>query len=217
MNQELKAPLKKLIFNYLILNSFIQNPFTSIIKSLNIWHFKQAARTLTAGGIIAYPTEAVYGLGCAPLNEKAVARLLALKQRPWQKGLILIAADYAQLTPFLEPLTPLLEKRVFAVWPRAITWLLPAKSDVPHWLRGQSSKLAIRVTAHPQAAMLCSYWGGALVSTSANISGQAAARTAFKVRRAFCGTLDYILPGYVGEQQRPSEIRDALSNTVLRF
>jgi len=184
---------------------------------MNSWHFKQAARILAAGGIIAYPTEAVYGLGCDPLNEKAVNRLLALKQRPWQKGLILIAADYTQLAPFLEPLTPLLEKRVFAAWPGAVTWLLPAKSDVPHWLRGQSNKLAVRVTAYPQTAMLCSHWGGALVSTSANLSGQPTAKTAFKVRRIFCNTLDYIVPGQVGERQRPSEIRDALTNRVLRF
>jgi L-threonylcarbamoyladenylate synthase len=173
-------------------------------------------RYLKAGGIIAYPTEAVIGLGCDPLNEKAVARLLALKQRPWQKGLILIAADYAQLVPFLEPLTPTLEKRVFAVWPGPVTWLLPAKPTVPHYLRGQSSKLAVRVTAHPQTAALCQHWGGTLVSTSANISGQSAPKTALKVRRTFAQTIDYIMPGTVGGRQRPSEIRDALTNTVLR-
>jgi len=184
---------------------------------LNTWHFKQAVRILTAGGIIAYSTEAVYGLGCDPLNEKAVARLLALKQRPWQKGLILIAANYTQLAPFLEPLTPNIEKRIFSCWPGAVTWLLPAKSEVSPLLRGQSDKLAVRVTAYPPTIKLCQYWGGALVSTSANISARPAAKTAFKVRRIFCDTLDYIVPGAVGKRQRPSEIRDALTNTVLRF
>ena len=184
--------------------------------NLNAWPLKQAVRYLKAGGIIAYPTEAVYGIGCDPRNGKAVARLLALKQRPWQKGLILIAADYTQLEPFLEPLTPMLEKQVFAKWPGAVTWLLPAKPEVPYWLRGQSNKLAVRVTAHPQAAALCQYWRAPLVSTSANVSNKPAAKTALKVRQIFAQTLDYIVPGQVGGRQRPSEIRDALTNAVLR-
>jgi L-threonylcarbamoyladenylate synthase len=177
---------------------------------------KPAIDSLKAGGIIAYPTEAVYGLGCDPLNETAVQRLLALKQRSWEKGLILIAADFAQLEPFLEPLTPKLEERVFAKWPGPVTWLLPAQTDVPYWLRGQSSKLAVRVTAHPEAVELCQQWGGALVSTSANLSGQAAAKTAIEVQQIFAKTIDYIVSGAVGERKRPSEIRDALTNTVLR-
>jgi L-threonylcarbamoyladenylate synthase len=185
-------------------------------NSMTDWHIKQAVRCLTAGGIIAYPTEAVYGLGCDPLNEIAVNHLLALKQRSWQKGLILIAVDFVQLTLFLEPLTPTLKKRVFATWPGTVTWLLPAKPDVPRLLRGKSSQLAVRVTAHPHAAALCQQWGGAIVSTSANLTNRPAARTAFKVRQVFGDTLDYIVPGQVGGCTRPSEIRDGLTNTVLR-
>jgi L-threonylcarbamoyladenylate synthase len=182
---------------------------------LNTWHLKQANHCLKTGGIIAYPTEAVYGLGCSPFNQAAVTRLLKIKQRPWQKGLILIAANYAQLATFLEPLSQTIQQRVFATWPGAITWLLPAKPWVPCWLRGQSNLLAVRVTAHPQTKALCQYWGNALVSTSANISGHPACRTAFKVR-CINAHIDYILPGKVGQRQRPSEIRDALTNKVLR-
>jgi L-threonylcarbamoyladenylate synthase len=184
---------------------------------MTTWHLKQATRYLKTGGIIAYPTEAVYGFGCNPLNEKAVFNLLALKQRTWQKGLILIAADYSQISPFLEPLTDTLTEQIFATWPGAVTWLIPAKSNVPHWLRGKSSKLAVRITAHPIAKALCQYWGGPLVSTSANLSHQPPAKSALKVRRTFAQRIDYIVPGAVGERQRPSEIRDALTNTVLRF
>ena len=184
---------------------------------MTTWHLKQATRYLKTGGIIAYPTEAVYGLGCDPFNEKAVTCLLALKQRAWQKGLILIAADYSQLSPFLDPLTATVEEQIFAHWPGAVTWLIPAKSNVPHWLRGKSTKLAVRVTAHPIAKALCQYWRGPLVSTSANISHQPPVRTAQKVRRTFAQRIDYIVPGPIGERQRPSEIRDALTNTVLRF
>jgi L-threonylcarbamoyladenylate synthase len=184
---------------------------------LNTWHLQQARRYLTAGGIIAYPTEAVYGLGCDPWNQQAVNRLLALKKRSWRKGLILIAANYAQLTPFLEPLTPLVEEKVLATWPGPVTWLLPAQAKVPGWLRGQSSQLAVRVTAHIQAAQLCHIWGGALVSTSANFSGQPATKTALKVRQVLGQQLDYIVPGAVGGSPRPSEIRDALTDKVFRY
>lgn len=184
---------------------------------MNNWHLKLAVHHLNAGGIIAYPTEAVYGLGCNPLNKTAVTRLLALKQRSWQKGLILIAADYVQLAPFLEPLTPQLEKKIFATWPGPITWLLPAQSHVPSWLRGQSQQLAVRVTAHDQAAALCSHWGGALVSTSANLSGRPPAKTAWQVRRSLGQQLDYLVPGIIGGLTRPSEIRDALTDKIIRF
>ncbi len=184
---------------------------------MNTWHLQQARCHLTAGGIVAYPTEAVYGLGCDPWNQQAVNRLLALKRRSWRKGLILIAANYTQLTPFLEPLTPLLAAKVLATWPGPVTWLLPAQAKVPRWLRGQSSQLAVRITAQVQAAQLCHIWGGALVSTSANLSGRPAAKTALKVRQILGQQLDYIVPGEVGGLSRPSVIRDALTDKVLRY
>lgn len=177
---------------------------------------KQAAKCLQQGKIIAYPTEAVYGLGCDPYNETALKNLLKLKQRSWQKGLILIAADYAQLEPFLQPLPHELETKLFASWPGPITWLLPAKSGISHYLRGSSDKLAVRVTAHPQTIALCQRWGKALVSTSANSSGTPAVKTALQVQHEFGNKIAYILPGQVGDRQNPSEIRDALTDEVLR-
>lgn len=171
---------------------------------------------LKRGGIIAYPTEAVFGLGCDPQNETALVRLLALKRRTWQKGLILIAAQFSQLEPYLEPLTPEVEQRIFASWPGPVTWLLPAKKTVSHWLRGTSQKIAVRITAHPLAAALCQHWQGALVSTSANISQCPPARTALRVRKTFSTQIDYILPGQVGGLAQPTSIRDALTNQIIR-
>lgn len=185
---------------------------------MNTWHLKQAARCLQQQGIIAYPTEAVYGLGCSPYQEQVVKRLLALKQRRWQKGLILIASDYAQLTEFLEPLSVDLQHRIFPTWPGPVTWLLPAKSNVPKWLRGHSPLLAVRITAHPIAKALCQAVGHAVVSTSANRGGKLPAKTASQVRYLLGShTIDYILPGQLGDSPRPTEIRNALTNTVLRF
>lgn len=172
---------------------------------------------LQHGGIIAYPTESVYGLGCDPHNTAALQRLLDLKQREWHKGLILIAADFTQLSPFILPLTPEISQRVLAVSPRAVTWLLPVRPQVSELLRGNSEKIAVRVTTHPLAAALCQAWGGALVSTSANISTQAPAKTATEVQQIFGNSIDYIIDGAVGNNPRPSEIRDALTDQILRF
>lgn len=183
---------------------------------MNNIHLKHAIRALNSGGIIAYPTESIMGIGCDPFNQDAVTSLLQLKQRSWKKGLILIAANYNQLLPLIQPLTPILEQRVFATWPGAVTWLLPAKPNIPLYLRGQSTKLAVRVTAHTEAAALCQYWGGPLVSTSANIAGRPPAKTAVKLRHNFRNKIDYILPGKIGGNSRPSEIRDAITNNILR-
>ncbi|MEJ2553738.1 MAG: Sua5/YciO/YrdC/YwlC family protein [Gammaproteobacteria bacterium] len=179
------------------------------------WHIKRAAAILHLGGIIAYPTEGVWGLGCDPTDAQAVLRLLMLKHRPWQKGLILIAADYEQLAPFVTA-TPALLKRVRATWPGPVTWLLPARDGTPPWLCGIHRSLAVRVTAHPVAAALCRRFGGALVSTSANLSGRPAARRQLQVRRYFGAGLDYIVPGPLGPQQGATEIRDAISGSVIR-
>jgi len=185
---------------------------------MNKWHLKLAAQHVRQGHIIAYPTEGVYGLGCDPLNQTAVMRLLAIKQRHWKKGLILIAANFDQLRPFLQPLPADVEEKILSSWAQGqvITWLLPAHPAVPLWLRGQSDKLAVRITHHPQAHALCQTCDMPLVSTSANLAGKVSAKTAFQVARIFQHQVDYILNGKIGNRTRPSEIRDAITQTILR-
>lgn len=177
---------------------------------------KQAARAVRSGGVIAYPTEAVFGLGCDPNNETAVRRILALKRRPQKKGLILIASDFKQLEPWLIPLSASDRAKLHNSWPGPVTWLIPAKPDTPDWLRGEHTTLAVRVTAHPIAAELCRLLNSALVSTSANIAARPPLRSALMVRKQFNGQLDYIVPGAVGAQQRPTEIRDFSGGQVIR-
>lgn len=181
------------------------------------WPIRQATYHLAKGNIIAYPTEAIYGMGCDPQNLHAVRRLLQLKQRPWQKGLILIAANYDQLQPYLQPLSDEIKTKVFATWPGPVTWLLPARRRVSPLLRGQSHKLAVRITAHPLAKALCHHWRGAIVSTSANITQQQPAKTASQVRHTFGLDIDYIVNGPLGDRCRPSEIRDGVTDKVLRL
>ena len=183
---------------------------------MNNWQLRQAARVIHGGGLIAYPTEAIYGLGCDPLDAAAVQRLLALKERPMDKGLILIAADIDQLRPYLAPLSTKDETTVLATWPGPVTWLLPARPETPHWLRGTHDTLAVRITDHPLAAALCRQLGHPLVSTSANRSGQPPARTPLTVQRQLGRTLDLIVSGPLGNQTRPTIIRDLVSGQILR-
>ena len=178
-------------------------------------HLHHAVHALGAGGVIAYPTEAVWGLGCDPFNEQAVRRVLALKQRSEAKGLIIIAADIAQIEPWLQELNEAQKAEVLRTWPGPYTWVVPAES-APSWLRGQHASLALRVSAHPGVQALCRAWGGPLVSTSANLSGQPPAQDIHELRQQFGDGLAYILPGALGGDAKPSEIRDAVSGAVLR-
>lgn len=179
-------------------------------------HLDLACHALAAGGVIAYPTEAVWGLGCEPLNRHACERLLALKRRAPRKGFILIAAEFSHVTQFLAHISRPKLKAAFASWPGPVTWLLPAAAWVPAHLTGGRNTLAVRITAHPVAAALCAAYGGPIVSSSANLSGNAPARTALKVQRAFGERVDYVLPGETGGAARPTTIRDLATGKLVR-
>ena len=177
---------------------------------------QRAVEALKTGGVIAYPTEAVFGLGCDPRNEAALKRLLQLKGRDVEKGLILIAASYEQLKPFLSELDKETEKELLASWPGPVTWLVPANESVSASLRGKHTTLAVRVTNHPLVQQLCNAFGGAIVSTSANTAGMQPARTIEEVEHYFNDSLDVIVKGETGGLSKPTEIRDALSKQVIR-
>ena len=195
---------------------FIRNKALArlLTNSDEIW--AAALGCLKQGGIIAYPTEAVFGLGCDPDNEAALQRLLQLKQRPADKGLILVAASLEQLQPYLQLLAPEVLQRLQASWPGPVTWLCPARESVSSLLRGEHSSLAVRVSAHPVVQQLCRRYGKPVVSTSANLSGAPPATTGEEVRQALGDAVDFIVPGEVGGAARPSEIRDALTNVIIR-
>ncbi|MDG2047900.1 MAG: Sua5/YciO/YrdC/YwlC family protein [Halioglobus sp.] len=175
-----------------------------------------AACVLRAGGVIACPTEAVWGLSCDPNNADAVAHLLALKRRPVAKGLILVAATEGQIGYLLAGLTAQQRATLADSWPGPATWLLPHMGRVPAWVCGGHATVAVRVSGHPVVSALCSEWGGPLVSTSANRAGARPVREAFQVRRVFGTGLDYLLPGKVGVTERPTPIRDIMSGQIIR-
>ena len=179
----------------------------------------QAVNILYQGGVIAYPTEAVYGLGCDPKNLSAVKNILEIKQRNKEKGLILVAANFEQLKPYLLPLEKDIEKKLLASWENkndAVTWLVPVKKDVSDYLKGQFDTLAVRVSHHPVVKKLCEKFGGAIVSTSANVSSKEAARTAEQVKHIFKNKIDYIVEGETDINAQPSKIRDALTDKIIR-
>ncbi|UGB38202.1 L-threonylcarbamoyladenylate synthase [Frateuria soli] len=177
-----------------------------------------AAALMRRGGVLAYPTEAVYGLGCDPRDQAAFERLFALKQRPPTQGVLLIAADFAQVEPYIDlgrvPAGVLAQ--VKASWPGPNTWIFPRTAEVPAWVAGAHAGIALRVTAHGPAAALCRAWGGALVSTSANPHGSPPARSAQQVVDYFGDALDGVLDAPLGGQERPTVIRDALTGAIIR-
>ena len=173
------------------------------------------AAHLRRGGLIAYPTEYCYGLGCDPRNRRAVQTLLKLKNRPQHKGLILIAGKFRQVAPYLQALTANEQDILCRDGARAITYLMPARPNVPRWLRGQHDTLAVRITAHAQAAALCNALNMSLVSTSANYSGYQPARTAKQCHKLF-GSKVLVLPGRVGIRKKSSTIQTWASGTIIR-
>lgn len=181
----------------------------------SVWQVQQAAQKIRQGAVIAYPTEAVWGLGCDPFNEAAVMRLLALKDRPMHKGLIVVAADIQQFAWLLEGLTDSELRQLTASWPGPHTWLVPHYNRVPQWVSGKHSTVAIRVSAHPLVARLCALTGP-LISTSANPNGRLPAKSRLRIEQYFHGQLDMVLGGELGQQRQPSSIRDLRSGQILR-
>jgi L-threonylcarbamoyladenylate synthase len=175
-----------------------------------------AARIVRAGGVVAYPTEAVFGLGCKPRDRGAVMRVLAIKRRSWRKGLILIAADLEQLERYVVLPAEPRRSEVLATWPGPNTWVLEARADAPRWITGGRASVAVRVTAHPLAAELCRAAGDALVSTSANVSRRPPHRRLLVLRRDLGRKVDYVLAGDLGGLAAPTAIRDGRSGRVLR-
>ena len=189
------------------------------LKPDHIVEVLQAVDVLHQGGVVAYPTEAVYGLGCDPKNLSAVKTILQLKQRNKEKGLILVASSFDQFENYIQPLEKPIEQKLLDSWKdksAAITWLVPVKKETSKYLKGQFDTLAVRVSHHPIVKELCEKFGGAIISTSANIATQEAARTAEEVKQIFADKIDFIIEGETDLNAQPSEIRDALTDKIIR-
>jgi L-threonylcarbamoyladenylate synthase len=185
-----------------------------LVTFISPFRISAAVRRLQRGEVLSYPTEAVYGLGCDPLNKNAVMRLLQLKQRPMSKGLIIVAASLQQLESYLL-LDDAIRERCMATWPGPVTWVVPVRDWVPIWLAGEHHSLAARVSAHPVVRALCECFGGPIVSTSANPGGKPPAVTALQVRHYFSGNVS-IFNSATGSLHGATPIYDALSGCIIR-
>ncbi len=177
---------------------------------------REAARVLRQGGVVANPAEACFGLACDPMCRESVYRILALKRRDSAQGLILVAANLYQLTPYLGADAASLLADPIASWPGPNTWILPASARTPAWITGASNRVAVRVTAMPALAGLCRRFGGAIVSTSANPHGLPPATDIGRLRFYFGRRLEYAVRGRTGGLAKPSQIRDAATGATLR-
>lgn len=177
---------------------------------------RAAARVIRNGGVVAYPTESCFGLGCDPGDSAAVQRILTMKNRPASMGLILIAGEYDHLSPWLAELPEVVVERMQASWPGPVSWLCPKSDQASQLISGDHPTLAVRVTGHLSAAQLCCEAGMAIVSTSANKTGSPALRTAEEVVSVFGDELDAVVSLPVGVDSNPSRIIDALSGERLR-
>lgn len=177
----------------------------------------QLQQHIVNDGVIAYPTEAVFGLGCHPKSETAVNTILQLKKRSVDKGLILIASNYSQLVEFVDDKAIPFERRpdIFSSWPGPVTWLLPKSVNAPYWITGESDFIAVRVTAHPIVCQMCNELGMPLVSTSANPATLAPALNAFEVKTYF-GQKVHIIDRSVGTSGTPSQIKHSMTGDIVR-
>lgn len=175
-----------------------------------------AAALLRAGGVLAYPTEGVYGLGCDPDNRDAFEKIFAMKRRPPEQGVLLIAASLEQVEPWIGAASAAAFERARAIWPGAHTFIFPRSTRVPEWVAGGHAGIALRVTAHAPSAALCRAFGGPIVSTSANRHGEAPARSADDIRRIFGDEPDGVLDAPLGGLDRPTPITDAVSGAIIR-
>lgn len=176
-----------------------------------------AVDTLRQGGVIAYPTEAVFGLGCNPYDEAALQRIIDIKGRDAHKGFILIASAQSQLSPFIAPVTPEQQIKLDKYWPGPVTFVIPADTSVRNTLlAGYRDTVAVRVSDHPVVISLCEKYGGAIVSTSANRSGEPALRAAADVSCAMGSKVDAVLDSRVGELDSPTVIFDLVTGRQLR-
>ena len=174
----------------------------------------RATEVLLGGGVIAYPTEGVFGLGCLPDDVDAVARILTIKKRSPLKGLILIAARPRQLRDWID--AGVRDSLPEPDPAQPVTWIVPPAARVPAIVTGDNPGLAVRITTNPVAAALCDAVDMPIVSTSANVAGRPVARNALILRRNFGHLVDYVVPGECGPASGPSEIRELATGRVLR-
>ncbi|MDP2561099.1 Sua5/YciO/YrdC/YwlC family protein [Psychrobium sp. 1_MG-2023] len=179
---------------------------------------QHAVEIFLNGGIIAYPTEAVFGLGCDPDNEQALQRLLALKQRPAEKGLILLASDFEQLLPYIDlsGVSAAMQQQILERWPDGITQVVQKNHEISPLLSGKFASIAVRLTSQPDVVALCRAVNRPIVSTSANLTGLPPADSWQSLDPQLVEQVDCVIKGKTLGFDKPSTIIDAITGEEFR-
>ena len=173
---------------------------------------RAAGFLMKQGGVVVYPTETVYGLGCVPSDTDASQRVCEIKQRA-DKPLPLICADIVAARKIVE-MGSAAEKLAARFWPGPLTMVLPTKVKYSMWVNHGASTLGVRVSPHPVASMLAKEAGGVIVSTSANISGDEPAMSASEARDIFGNKVDIIIDGGRSQGGESSTVVDLTGEEV---
>lgn len=175
---------------------------------------RHAAHIIRRGGIIAYPTDTIYGLGCNPFNIEAVERINTIKQRPANKQFILLAAHIDQVRSLIVLDSD--HKSLISLSTEPTSWIVKASQHAPCWLTDKDNSLTFRISKNETVEKLCSALGHAVISTSANISGKKPAKNALEIHRYFHNTVDKILASNKKLTGSPSKIIRLCDNHIIR-
>lgn len=173
-----------------------------------------AAQQIKYGGIIAYPTDTIYGLGCDPYNIEAVENLNLIKQRPLNKQFILLAGQFNQIAPLI--IVNSEQKKLVEDTTESISWIADASSTAPSWLIGKTNTLTVRISQNEIVKKLCNALGHAIISTSANLSGKLPATNSLTIRKYFGARLNHSLATNKKLKAKPSKIIRLCDNRVIR-
>lgn len=168
----------------------------------------RVAEVIRQGGVIAYPTDTFYGLGCDPFNEAAIERLFAIKQREWDKPILLIISDPSFVVWLTSERNERFERLSQHFWPGPLTLVLRASERLPSTLTGETGTIGIRLPDHALCRRIVNAAGGVLTGTSANLTGQPSAATAEGVQNQLGETLDLIVDGGPTPGGAPSTVLD---------
>lgn len=175
---------------------------------------RHAAHIINHGGIIAYPTETVYGLGCDIYNPDAIEKINIIKQRPLNKQFIILVGEIAQIRSLIEINDK--EKSIIENTTEPTSWVIKASPLAPEWLTDDRNMLTIRISQNSLVKKLCHILGHGIISTSANISGKKPARTSLDLHNAFHDKVDKILVSNQKTFNKPSKIIRLCDNYVIR-
>lgn len=163
------------------------------ILPISIAALQRAVTVLHEGGVVAFPTDTVYGLCCDLYNEAAVAKIYHLKGRPARMPLIAMFAEMEDWSLVAESVSPAALQYMKKWWPGPLTIIVPARPDIPELVLGGGTTIGMRIPDNNAALQLLRLFQRPLATTSANLSGQPVASSADEIRAQLDGQLDMIL------------------------